>query len=407
MWFRALSMKGIEHRIEKALKWLDENPNAEIDELKKKELILQGLPNTEEVVRTSILSKRWKFLWTSIPFFPSLDIDCERVLKPLPKKQFKDFVTWSLANNTAVDLDISRLRCLEYYKLSTVKKWIEAAVLRLSLYRNGLRLLDDTSLKFRALRVVELNGVYLDSVEKIVGLSPLLEEFSLIDCFFHLCGFKISCPELVSFESVGPRGELVLEHLVSLKKALILQGLPNTEEVVRTSILSKRWKFLWTSIPFFPSLDIDCERVLKPLPKKKFKDFVTWSLANNTAVDLDIFRLRCLEYYKLSTVKKWIEAAVLRLSLYRNGLRLLDDTSLKFRALRVVELNGVYLDSVEKIVGLSPLLEEFSLIDCFFHLCGFKISCPELVSFESVGPRGELVLEHLNWNLLRNWNVKE
>nr|GEZ36371.1 hypothetical protein [Tanacetum cinerariifolium] len=37
MWLPALSMKGIEHRIEKALKWLDENPNAEIDKLKKKE----------------------------------------------------------------------------------------------------------------------------------------------------------------------------------------------------------------------------------------------------------------------------------------------------------------------------------------------------------------------------------
>ncbi|GJX37347.1 F-box domain containing protein [Tanacetum coccineum] len=93
---------------------------------------------------------------------------------------------------------------------------------------------------------------------------------------------------------------------------LILQGLPNTEEVVRTSILSKRWKFLWTSIPFFPSLNIDCEHTLKPLPKKSFKDFVTWSLANNATVDLDSFRLRCLEYYKLLTVKKWIKAAVKR-----------------------------------------------------------------------------------------------
>ncbi|GJR13636.1 probable mediator of RNA polymerase II transcription subunit 37c [Tanacetum coccineum] len=37
MWFPALSMKGIEHRIEKALKWLDENPNAEINKLKQKE----------------------------------------------------------------------------------------------------------------------------------------------------------------------------------------------------------------------------------------------------------------------------------------------------------------------------------------------------------------------------------
>ncbi|GJR13637.1 F-box domain containing protein [Tanacetum coccineum] len=283
------------------------------------QLILQGLPNTEEIVRTSILSKRWRFLWTSIPFFPSLNIDCERALKPLPKKNFKDFVTWSLANNTTVDLDSFRLRCLEYYKLSTVKKWIKAAVtrnvkslelmfspknkysaikfpsclitcdslevLRLSLYRNALRLPDGTSLKFRALRVVELNGVYLDTVEKIVGMSPLLEEFSLIDCFvhkidpicisssklktliirncqntfysfkFHLCGFKVACPELVSFESVGPRGELVLENLVSLKKAVILPQDEMQERVL--SILGDDLCEVLASISHVESLSLN------------------------------------------------------------------------------------------------------------------------------------------------------
>nr|XP_043629881.1 F-box/LRR-repeat protein At5g02910-like [Erigeron canadensis] len=50
-------------------------------------LILSGLESTEEAIRTSILSKRWRDLWTSAP---SLDMDCSKPLKN--PNEFKNIV---------------------------------------------------------------------------------------------------------------------------------------------------------------------------------------------------------------------------------------------------------------------------------------------------------------------------
>ncbi|PWA50824.1 F-box domain, FBD domain, Leucine-rich repeat domain, L domain-like protein [Artemisia annua] len=250
---------------------------------------------------------------------------------------------------------------------------------------------------------------------------------------------------------------------------LILQGLPTTEEVVRTSVLSTRWRYLWTSIPYFPSLDLDCYRTaLTPslkFPKKKFKDFVTWCLANRT-VDLDSLRLCCASYYRYSTVNGWIKEAVnrnaksldlkfdhksecfsdfdfpewlvtcdtlevLRLNLYcRAPLNLARCTELRFRALRVLELNNVYcrnINAIELFLRMSPLLEELTLIHCWLRVSGrdrilspklktliirnwkkiisgegfwrgVSVSCPELMSFEfnCAFEREVLIIENIN-----------
>ncbi|PWA34310.1 F-box domain, Leucine-rich repeat domain, L domain-like protein [Artemisia annua] len=235
---------------------------------------------------------------------------------------------------------------------------------------------------------------------------------------------------------------------------LILQGLPTTEEVVRTSVLSKRWRYLWTSIPHFPSIDLDVSRGPKnpnklALQKKKFKEFVSWVLENQT-LDLDSFRLSCDNYYMQSTILRWVDAAVMRkvkrldLTFYTKGwledvtlphchslesLRLILYTrsylefpdGMCFPALRFFELNCVViakLDLVERISTICPLLEELCLIDCpmlnrggdtlsiscpklktlrihdqhenglrglGISVLGLKVSCPELVFFECVG----------------------
>nr|KAJ0204617.1 hypothetical protein LSAT_V11C500255860 [Lactuca sativa] len=47
------------------------------------------------------------------------------------------------------------------------------------------------------------------------------------------------------------------------------------------------------------------------LKKDKFKDFVYWVLASRS-VDLDRFRLGCLDYYTMLTVGRWIHMAVTR-----------------------------------------------------------------------------------------------
>ncbi|KAL7594101.1 hypothetical protein Lser_V15G31904 [Lactuca serriola] len=182
---------------------------------------------------------------------------------------------------------------------------------------------------------------------------------------------------------------------------LILSRIPSTEELTRTSILSRRWRYLWTSIP---SIDIDFTRGVGLsygfliLKSDIFKEFVDWVLLNKPLV-LDSFRLWCASCYNMSTIRRWIHAAavrkvklldmlfrpiddsediempdclvacasleVLRLHLMRGPLSVPKFTG--FPALRVLELNDVDLlkdDLVKYFLESCPLLEDLSLIDC-------------------------------------------
>ncbi|KAL4565164.1 hypothetical protein LXL04_029249 [Taraxacum kok-saghyz] len=90
---------------------------------------------------------------------------------------------------------------------------------------------------------------------------------------------------------------------------LILSRLPSTEEVHRTNILSKRWRYLWTSIP---SIDTDYARQKYRKGKwDMFEEFVYWVLATKSS-DLDSFRLCYPGYYHVSRVEHWIRIAVMR-----------------------------------------------------------------------------------------------
>ncbi|PWA50827.1 thioredoxin superfamily protein [Artemisia annua] len=92
---------------------------------------------------------------------------------------------------------------------------------------------------------------------------------------------------------------------------LILSRLPSTDEAIRTSILSTRWRYLWTSVH---SLNLDWSSKLKPcakFSKTKFKKFV-YSVLLNKAQNFDSLRLCCRDYYNMSTVRRWIQAASMR-----------------------------------------------------------------------------------------------
>ncbi|PWA43057.1 F-box domain, FBD domain, Leucine-rich repeat domain, L domain-like protein [Artemisia annua] len=191
---------------------------------------------------------------------------------------------------------------------------------------------------------------------------------------------------------------------------LILSRLHSTIEVVRTSVLSTRWKYLWTSIP---SLNMTDSRKPNPLEKNEFKEFVYWVLVNRT-LDLNSFTLDCSSFYDMSTIGRWIHVVVMH-KVKKLGLTfslrdkceaivlprcLVDCGSLEMltlklsshslclksftgsKTLKVLRLDRVRLlnhDLVQSFFVNCPLLEELSLINCITHnLHYFSISCPNL-----------------------------
>nr|GEW46025.1 hypothetical protein [Tanacetum cinerariifolium] len=173
------------------------------------ELILQGLPTTKEVVRTSVLSKRWRYLWTSIPHFPSLNIDFYHPLRP-PNITYEqaepliNFASWALANET-VDLDSFRLCCASYFEFSTVEKLIKAAVNR------NVKSFD---LKFYP------KCWFADLVGNLKIVSFLGLPDYLVSCKY-LESLRLSVYQHAVSLKGCKRCEVILEDVDSLKKAVI------------------------------------------------------------------------------------------------------------------------------------------------------------------------------------------
>nr|XP_027089462.1 probable FBD-associated F-box protein At1g32375 isoform X2 [Coffea arabica] len=91
----------------------------------------------------------------------------------------------------------------------------------------------------------------------------------------------------------------------------ILSFLPTTKYAVGTSILSKRWKFLWTGVPY---LLFDDDRVRKsPERVRKFEQFVNKVLLLSTVQNILKFRLCCgNELIEPFYVNAWISTAIIR-----------------------------------------------------------------------------------------------
>ncbi|XP_059671121.1 putative F-box/LRR-repeat protein At5g41840 [Cornus florida] len=125
--------------------------------------------------------------------------------------------------------------------------------------------------------------------------------------------------------SVSNRGKLIkikrseedrISNLPSSLIGHILSFLP-TEDVVKTSVLSTKWKYHWTSITNFYSVDRtpfgrrrnNCDQSVK-----SFINFVYRVLLQSVS-DMRKFHLRCGNKCDSSHFNQWISIAILRQSL--------------------------------------------------------------------------------------------
>ncbi|KAF8030166.1 hypothetical protein BT93_E2562 [Corymbia citriodora subsp. variegata] len=206
-------------------------------------------------------------------------------------------------------------------------------------------------------------------------------------------------------------------QLCDLPDAILLRilALLPTEDVVRTSVLSRRWEYLWTSIP---SLVFREEYKENHHGKILFRNFVDRALSLRDSSPMKAFSLSCVvdseEYFDgdESHVNTWITAAIrhnvqdlclhlefdhhcpvymvpccifrcgtLReLHLYmKRDLRL---PSLVFlpnlKVLILVDVRFGDDKSVEKLLS-SPSLEKLSLQNCMWNLKVLEISAPNLL----------------------------
>ncbi|XP_056171673.1 F-box/LRR-repeat protein At3g26922-like isoform X1 [Syzygium oleosum] len=220
---------------------------------------------------------------------------------------------------------------------------------------------------------------------------------------------KAKCQHLNDARDVNRCKQLCdLPHAILLR---ILAFLP-TEDAVRTSVLSRRWEYLWTSIPCLVFIEENIDgRML-------FRNFVERALLLRDSSSLKAFSLTCKvdseEYLdgNESRVNLWITAAIrrnvedLRLHLklghgatvymlprciFRcetlRELHLEMNHDLKLPSLvcltnlKVLTLTGVQFrddNSVEKLLS-CPSLEKLSLYSCEWNLEVLEISAPNLL----------------------------
>ncbi|KAF3948897.1 hypothetical protein CMV_025158 [Castanea mollissima] len=160
----------------------------------------------------------------------------------------------------------------------------------------------------------------------------------------------------------------------------ILSLLP-TKDAIRTSVLCKRWEYLWTSIP---NLNFSG---LEPDKRKQFMNFVERVLLLRDSSDIKTFTLSCDVLRDASHVSAWISAAVRQLELAMPCILKLPPT-ICFTNLKTLNFSYVTFTkehSTEKLFSGLPVLEELELQNCnWVNLKVVSISAPKLLSIRIV-----------------------
>ncbi|KAL5547369.1 hypothetical protein UlMin_007056 [Ulmus minor] len=197
----------------------------------------------------------------------------------------------------------------------------------------------------------------------------------------------------------------MIDRISNLPHSIILHifSLLPTVDVIRTSLISKRWRHLWNSVPALEFCDVGLE-------EQKFYNFVNKCLENRMIGkrrlnDLGINRfkieMRCYGGRSVD-VDRWLSFAVQQL-LEELDLRIQPKTFCMpsfyycIPSLTVLKLDGIELaDEVfHNLIMGCPSLEKLFLHYCF-GFCDLKVSSLNLKSFELIGVADSILVEAVN-----------
>ena len=200
--------------------------------------------------------------------------------------------------------------------------------------------------------------------------------------------------------------DAILEHILSYL---------STKDAVRTSILSKRWQYLWTSIPKLEFYEEESDR------RMMLMNFVERALALRDSSNIKDFSVSCDVECETYRINSWISAVVkhkvqvlyLGLANFQESLELTPSlftceslkeltlsmfhylelpSSVSFPSLKKLILIEVIFpddNSTQQLFSGCPILEELVIIDCIWNNVKAVCISPPMLRFLYISDANE------------------
>ncbi|CAN7061367.1 unnamed protein product, partial [Brassica oleracea var. botrytis] len=285
---------------------------------------------------------------------------------------------------------------------SSKLKRLDISLMDVSLFVNPLFLLSDAQLEPSTVPDCLLSSLQSLSWSAYTGEPQ--ERVILVYILKHALHLKTATIE--SSESVAPTFEMIKELALSPRASTTCQLLPDellvkilmfvpTKVAVSTSILSKRWEYLWMWLPKLEYLHRD--HCSEP-GCKRLQSFLDINLPLHRAPVLETFRLEsCSLHFKPENISMWVSTAVSHCLRELDILH--DDTEpaksnilpsnlFTCKSLVILKLVGEILLDVPRVVSLPSLktLKLQSSLSLFIpyrrEIDGFVIETPNLKYFK-------------------------